>query len=140
MGKRLTQVIAWLLIVALPMQGYAAATMVNCSGKHHEVAAADHAHDGSANHHHGHTDRSSHSHELVNASHAVDAPDGDDANLASTLTCSACAACCVGIALPIAVTTQTFPAAASEPCFQSSCPTVDVLLKGPDKPPRSIFV
>ena len=139
MSKRFIRVFAWLLIVALPMQGYAAATMVNCSGRHHEVAV-DHAHDGSANHHHGHADHSSRPHEVASAGDNVDAQMGDLANLASTLTCSACAACCVGIALPIALATQTFAAPASEPYFQRTSPTVDVLLKGPDKPPRFILV
>ena len=139
MSKRFIRVFTWLLIVALPMQGYAAATMVNCSGRHHEVAV-DRAHDGGANHHHGHADRSSHTHNGATAGDGVDAQHGDHANPASTLTCSACAACCVGIALPIALATQTFPVPVSEPHFQRTCPTVDVLLKGPDKPPRFILV
>ena len=139
MGKRFTRVLVWLLIVALPMQGYAAATMVNCSGRHHEVAVG-HAHDASANHHHGHEDHSSHPHEVPDAGDDVDTQEADHANPASTLTCSACAACCVGIALPIALATQTFPVPVSEPHFQRTCPTVDVLLKGPDKPPRFILV
>jgi len=139
MGKRFARALAWLLIVALPMQGYAAATMVNCSGTHHEVAV-DHGHDANANHHQGHADHSSHPHEVASAGDNVDAQMGDLANLASTLTCSACAACCVGIALPIALAAQTFAAPASEPYFQRISPTVDVLLKGPDKPPRFILV
>jgi hypothetical protein len=139
MGKRFTRVLAWLLIVALPMQGYAAATMVNCSGTHHEVAV-DHAHDASANHDPGHADHLSHTHAVPDAGDGVDTQEGDHANLASTLTCSACAACCVGIALPITLATQTFAAPASEPYFQRTSPTVDVLLKGPDKPPRFILV
>ena len=139
MGKRFTRVLVWLLIVALPMQGFAAVTMVNCSGRHHEAAVGDRAHDGHANHHHGHADRSSHTHEAAHGDSA-DTQSGDQVNLASTLTCSACAACCVGIALPIAMATQTFLAQASEPYFRRTLPTVDVLLEGPDKPPRFILV
>lgn len=121
---RLRTALMWVLLFALPFQGYAAATMLNCGPNHHRVSAtADsdatpsaaveaHSHAASADHHH--TDKAS--------------------------KCSACAACCVGATLP----TSALVFAAAEP---AGVPTawfcigpLGFVTDGPDRPPRTSLV
>jgi hypothetical protein len=82
----------WMVALALPLQGYAAAAMVTCGPMHSRMASASedhHDHDSSA---HGH--------------HSTDAgvnPAGEEpSSLARFLKfkCSACASCCTAAAAP----------------------------------------
>ena len=84
----------FLLAIALPLQGVAAATMIACgSGPH------DHAHAAAHDHHAidsaGHADASLHE---MHVAHSHD-PKSDLAGSALH-KCSACASCCVGAAVP----------------------------------------
>ena len=84
----------FLLAIALPLQGMAAATMIACGS-----GSRDHAHAVAHDHHAldsvGHADASSHE---MHGAHSHDGK-GDLADGAPH-KCSACASCCVGAAVP----------------------------------------
>lgn len=118
----------WLLVVALPMQGVAAATMQFCGPGHHpqRVQAADDGHVAA------HADEAD-AHHALSADKATGA---GDLSQHGKLKCSACAACCAGSALP--------PAAIALPFVKPTIERVSVVpptYVGPDalaleKPPR----
>jgi hypothetical protein len=89
----LRPLLVWLMVLALPLQGLAAATMLNCATAH---GAAVVAHDDPAQaHDHDH----GHDHMAMTAAH------GDATGDAPTLDhkCSACAACHASLGLPAAL-------------------------------------
>ena len=127
---------AWIVMIAIPVQGFAAASMMFCGkgSAHHAQAAAVHQHDaGTPAHDHA-------THQPQAQAAAEQAPmklsDGASAtNLAHK--CSACASCCHGVAIaqtPLIVLPDV-PARAGpgEPSPAAySRPSVV-----PDKPPRA---
>ncbi|MFZ2650850.1 MAG: hypothetical protein WA210_12185 [Burkholderiaceae bacterium] len=134
----------WLLVLAVPAQAAAAATMAFCGPNHHggaraalaaQVAAAAHAHHGSAT-------QSPHEHDGAAAQ-----PDDDAAAAGSAATpgkfvqadaqkCSVCASCCSGAA--ILGTVVAVPALEVSPTqFIAVVPTVAAFsADGPERPPR----
>lgn len=133
----------WLLLLALPLQGVAAATMASCGMAHgqpgssvvlqHRADAvsppAAHAHAGTAVHHR---------HADVNAD--ADAGPRDDGKTASGAgiphKCGTCAACCLGAAAPM-----TSSALAVVELTDSFAPlvtrTLDAFVsEGLERPPR----
>ena len=139
--------LAWLLLFSLPLQGYAAATMLSCGPNHHQMWAAAatatvSAHEsGEAQHEHHHAQTTADDH---HATASVDVS-GDDAsvhhmNKLSKFKCSACAACCVGAALPTSpLEFLSVPPAVARDCF---LPAVHLgfFTDGPDRPPRLLLV
>lgn len=102
MTRTLRSVLAWLLLVAVPLQGYAAAGMLFCGalGERSPVAAG-------VAHHHDHASSpldSTHQHEAA----AGAGDDGTAWNLHSVMhgKCSACLSCCSVAALPSAAMTS----------------------------------
>ncbi len=136
--------LVWLLVLALPAQGAAAATMVFCGAAHHgggpardavSVSASGHAHHGGA--------EAAHAVEAdVSAEAAVadDAPSTLKASQAAKQKCSVCASCCSPGA--ILTTVPIFPATDPAPTvFTTVVPTVDAFAAdGPDRPPRNVPV
>jgi hypothetical protein len=144
MGLLIRALLIWLLVLAVPAQGAAAATMAFCGPNHHgggaaaqmqAAASADHAH-------HGGAAVADHEH-----SQAAAVADEDSSAAASTAKvsdpskhkCSACASCCsVGailssvLAVPAPVFTPTV--------FSAVVPSVDTFAAdGPDRPPRIVL-
>ncbi len=121
---------AWLLIAAVPMQGFAAASMLLCGAgsEHQHTAQASEAHDHAAMHSHlGEAD----------LSHAHDAHPAPDASPDADHTCSICAACCNGMAL---VGLNHMATVAPAPQAQLAEPFVLIHTRAapvPDKPPRA---
>ncbi len=115
----------WLLLLALPLQGLAAATMLNCATVHGAAVAA---HDDPP---HGHDH--DHDHGVMTAAQ----PDAAGDAHAPDHKCSACAACHASLGLPaalpalpdfdIAEVHGTVPASGASP----------FLTGGPERPPRS---
>lgn len=115
MHRLLRTVLTWLLVLALPAQGYAAQAMLFCGPGHHGGAASEGivsvAHDH-AEHPGGHTESGA-SHEAVHVHAHADTADThaatDDLGAAADKpakaqslgadTCSACAACCSAAAM-----------------------------------------
>lgn len=157
MPRALRRFFVWLLIVILPVQAYAAASMVACGPRHERMAAAmaasahagmrsdgsdagahDHrAHDHRAHHHpdHEHAGPASHGHDAAPADDAVSVS-SDSAGI----TCSACAACCVGAALPVGDVALHSPAPVPGTLRPAMAAPFDaVTLDGLERPPRSFL-
>lgn len=138
--------VMWLLLLALPLQGFAAATMLNCGPNHHQMweasiatPALSHEHSGAGDHHHPMASA------VPDQTSASGAP-GDDGSPVQQLTqlskfkCSACAACCMGAALPATALTFQSPPPATAPDFSVLASHVGFLTDGPDRPPRHRLV
>ena len=132
----------WLLLLALPLQGFAAATMLNCGPNHHRlweasaVTQVDSSDPAAHGHHHHSTDVA----DTGGLGAADDQADGNssqhDLSKLSKFKCSACAACCMGIALPASpLAFLSFPPA-SAPTPNVSAPQFDFVSNGLDRPPR----
>ncbi|MRD49116.1 hypothetical protein GHT07_17710 [Caenimonas koreensis DSM 17982] len=155
--NRLRLIVAWLLLLAIPLQGLAAASMLYCGGALPEAA--------SQAQHHAHSDGAGMPHDAVKAHHEgkahhagmggdmdmsgdvvqadpqhVGATPTDDGSAPSTHAdhkCSVCAACCnlfVVAAVPVVFASPApsiAPGASPVTALQSRPITV------PDKPPRA---
>jgi hypothetical protein len=89
----------FLLAIALPLQGFGAATMISCGPGHRHtgVPTTTHSHEGvDAGH------RAIHEHDAGAHAHAADHSPVAKADLAKAgmHKCSACASCCTGAAAP----------------------------------------
>lgn len=147
MRLRFRIVLTWLLLLALPLQGFAAATMVNCGPNHHVMMAAAMAdtadsaaseHDGAGGQHHHEMGAAADHHEA--ASNDADAPSVHHLDKLMKFKCSACAACCMGAAMPTAaVGFEPLPPVIA-PAIYVPTSHVGFVSDGPDKPPRLSFV
>ncbi len=132
----------WMLVLAVPAQGAAAATMAFCGPNHHggELALSTTTADPSAHADHG-AEQMSEGHSVPSA----DVPAADDestlvnANDAAKQKCSVCASCCsLGAILS---TVPVIPATDSvSTVFLTVVPTVGAFAAdGPDRPPRNFL-
>ena len=144
MGLFVRTLLIWLLVLAVPAQGAAVATMAFCGPTHHgggspaaevSVTTTQHSHDGDA----------LAAHEL-DAAGSADVVSTDEvsaiakASQAAKQKCSVCASCCsLGAIL---TTVPVVPATDSAPTvFTTVVPTVDAFAAdGPDRPPRNVLV
>lgn len=135
----------WFLLLALPLQGFAAATMVNCGPNHHRMLAAS---VGVAAESHEQA-MSEHPHRDADAGgdmHAAASDDGEHGASSvhhlgklTKFKCSACAACCMGAAMPAAaMVIASFLPAMTTAIFVST-PHADFLSDGLDRPPRLLL-
>jgi len=118
----------WLLIVALPVQGWAASALFACGPGHHRVASAAAA--PPANDDAGlvaHADRSA---------PAAKAVGGFDLEHFASPGCNLCAGCCSASALPAGI--FEFEAATSVEAFAPVLPrpVAPFLTGGQERPPR----
>ena len=129
--------VMWLLALAVPAQGFAAASMLNCGPGHHGTvsgpARADHHHD--AHGHHGAAAADADASENVASSDAEAAP-AHALHKGKTGSCSACASCCTVTAPPSAA--PAFEAVPAPDVFQPLAPpdAAAFLTDGPERPPR----
>ena len=142
MSSLVRTLLIWLVVLALPVQGAAAATMAFCGPGHHggesagaelSVAAAQHSHHGNE----------LARHDLVADAMAEIGSTDDRSAVAkvsqvTTHKCSACASCCsMGAFL-----TKLPLVAAADPAptvFSTVAPPVcAVAADGPDRPPRNV--
>ena len=121
---------AWIFIAAVPMQGFAAASMLFCGmgAQHQHAAEVSEPHDHAPMHGQSGDVAQGHAHAADPAPDAT--PDGGH-------TCSICAACCNGVAL-VGVSRM----AAIAPAPQAELAEPFVLIHTlptpvPDKPPRA---
>ena len=134
---------AWLLALALPIQGVAAQTMLLCGPAHHQTVAADasgareHA---SFDHHNDINDLAAHD-QATDAGAAVASTDeAKPSKAAHAGKCSVCSSCCNAATMTSAVVTidvipQSMPAFATIPAANDR-----VLIGGLDRPPRPALV
>ena len=141
MRREIWPFVIWLLALALPAQGLAAATMLHCApaggGAAGSAAHGSHGHDASAAHHHDTAaadDTHSHAaHHAAAADHGLD----DDTPSPAVHKCSACAACNVGLGLPSQPYLTPGAAAATAVLPAPVAPHVAFFTSGPDRPPRA---
>jgi hypothetical protein len=136
----------WSLVLAVPAQVAAAATMAFCGPNHHGGAVAVstqqgepavHAHHGGdASEAHEHHQHSPNAEEEVHSSSTSSSPDPVSHGKHK---CSACASCCSIGAIPSAA--LAVPKADFSPTvFSAVVPTVDrFAADGPDRPPRIVL-
>jgi hypothetical protein len=136
----------WLLALAIPVQGFAAVSMLGCGTGHHG-AAGGHSHALGMHQHAVDTPQHSHgvdSDEMAHASHHQPAGShGDahkpDAGASSKASCSACAACCTSAALP--ATPVVFEATHGPDTFGLLAPlrVASFISGGLERPPKSFL-
>ena len=141
MYRRLATAIAWLIIVAVPVQAMAASAMVHCMP----------AFDGSATSQAEFPDQhpastASHTHDSVDTvvtlhSHsAMDTADVGAENLTTFAKCSACAFCCVGGAPTSTARSLVVVPSRELPTVRPVEPLPDIFVPGPERPPRISLV
>lgn len=139
---RFRLILAWLLLAALPLQGWAAATMLFCGpaqrgavvAKAHSPADATSHHDMDTAHH---DMQAGHAQHHVAPGDVGSAADGSQAAADGSHTCGVCAACCQGVAL---AQTQHWPYVPVASGADIAEPLVAVIARPspvPDKPPRA---
>lgn len=131
MSPVLRAVFVWLLMLAIPVQGYAGIAMLACGPGHEAAATAGH-HDADASSVHHGTEASAHAHHDM-----ADAPDAAEFDHAAKLTCSACASCCAAPALPTVHLPVSLPATVDRPAATVVSSLVLFMTDGPERPPRS---
>jgi hypothetical protein len=126
--RRLRLIFACLLLLALPLQGMAAALKLSCLAHESGAAIASHLHADGAAHHH--SDDSA-------TAPGLDSHGAEHANHYSDASCSVCAACCHGA---MASETATVPALFAPSDAVTAPLAVAMRLRAtppPDKPPRA---
>lgn len=128
--------VIWLLALAVPAQGLAAATMAFCGSNHQRTVVASQAHASAGVdclHEHAATARSA---DEVGGDISADAT---KANTASAHKCSACTACHAVGALLTTVVALPAPAPTTT-VFHASVPRVaPFAADGPERPPRDVL-
>ena len=124
----------WLMLLALPLQGFAAAVALHCGQpmqqqQQQPQGATQHASDLDDL-------------DAAGAPVAVASPPchggapAHPVGKVSKLKCSACAACCVGAALPASALTFASFAPVTLPALAVPASVVGFFTDGPDRPPR----
>lgn len=122
----------WLMALAVPLQGMAAASLRHCLPAHERAQAGDAAHAEG----HSHAVQS-HSHHPGDEAAAHDAGPHKAADSFKAGKCSACAACCVALGLPEdAVQVPVVPADAFIARLGVTAP-LSFVPGGLDRPPRT---
>jgi hypothetical protein len=148
--------LSMLLVVVLPVQGYAATRMLACDtqassqmGAAKEVSALLHAgHDSAAanphEHHHGDIAAQSHgqSHDMAvmtdlpSTAHAGDMSDHAPAHG----KCTSCAPCCIGAALTTSTVVLSLPHTSHLGFATSSSAHASAYVGLPDRPPQALHI
>jgi hypothetical protein len=124
-----------ILIMAIPLQGFAAASMMLCATEHHQVSVTqisqvgEHMHDVYSEHH-----------EHQAQGHDVDAQSSDTTTTQQHGTkdkCSACASCCVGAAMLTSYLDAPVSRPASEKIDMVFSSHVGYISDGLERPPRA---
>lgn len=136
---RLRFLLAWFLMAAIPMQGFAAASMLFCGMGTEHVHAVGASQPSSDPHHMQGAMQDEHSshHHAAAESHGNATPDLEQVASDSSHKCSICAACCNSVAI---VGLELVINAAPAPKTKLAEPVVLILARAtpvPDKPPRA---
>lgn len=138
-----------LLLVAMPLQGFAAATMLVCAGNHESlyVAAtsfaathtqAQHLHSTHQTDHHEISVASAENAGTGRVAHVHAASGVPSHDTAAKFKCSACGPCCLGAALTTEVVLGVAPLAQSADFPDLTSHHRSPALGGPDRPPQYI--
>jgi hypothetical protein len=121
-------VLLWMLALALPLQGMAAAANMHCSGEYHAAAARTITAHGTA---------AEHAAQPLQHVHVADGAKAETQPHSATHSCSACASCCAGFALLSAPLEVAAPEPAGETSTPARAGAVSVADGAPEKPPRA---
>ena len=142
----------WLLLLAVPLQGYAASTMLICGQGHHASASrttarvAEQNATSAANHDHSaaHQDHASHAHQHIKSQFDLEnAASPQDHALTKVKgkhlsgKCSVCASCCGSAAM---ISTFVLPPLERASSMVEPLPLphiVDITIHGFERPPRA---
>ena len=156
MGGSIRTLLIWLLVLAVPAQGAAAATMLMCAPNHHAGGAgasvvhvqpgglsSTSTHDRSHAHSNDHVQHSAaahdHDHAMADAPVAGEAAAPAQGMHTGQHKCSACASCCSVSAMLSPVLAVPVPDFAPT-VFSVVVPNVEAFsADGPDRPPRIIL-
>jgi hypothetical protein len=131
---RLRIALIWLLTMVIPVYGMASATMLLCSPAGHIAPPASASHDNHASMHGEHAQADQRAH------HGSDQTAADDTAAMphhAGQKCSACASCCSGVALPGVTLALTGPDPASAEFPPLLASVLDLVMPGPERPPRA---
>jgi hypothetical protein len=135
MSRSIRSALVCLLVLAVPLQGWAAAIMLYCIAAHEAPvpeAAPDHDSVAMLHAEHRHSDATVHKH--ASADDANDAPSSSSAH---TVSCSACSACCSGTAPPCAQFGSNAEPVSFAPLAFAVQSAPVTATGGPERPPRS---
>jgi hypothetical protein len=146
-------VLAWLVALALPVQGFAAAAMLSCGPGHERMAGAVEAGHVHASHGaHGIAEPETTARATAPGATAADAtapgattPDASAPDASALLAaagafkCSACAACSVATALPASPVIVAAQRPAAEAIPERLQPSGDFVVERLEHPPRGFF-
>ncbi|MCO5108813.1 MAG: hypothetical protein M9907_17270 [Burkholderiaceae bacterium] len=125
-------VLAWLVLAALPVQGFAAAAMLSCGPGHEEMA-------GAVEVRHAHASHGAHGTAEPEAMGHATAPAATPLAAAGAFKCSACAACCVATALPASPLIVAAQRPTAEAIPERRQPSGDFVVERLEHPPRGFF-
>ena len=143
MNSILRSLIVWLVLLAVPFQGFASAAMLACGPGHAMpvgVAMPDAA-DGHDTVHAAAMDTSGHDHASMahGGTDQQDAPGDGNGHSGNSHACSACSACSIGAAIAPALLPALAvhaPPRLTAPVADGHVPSVDLAL--PERPPRPL--
>lgn len=139
MGSKFRTLMIWLMLLALPLQGFAAAFMPFCESVGSSVHSVDLVslfdHATAQNHEHAvvgeHHDHANH--------HAISHHEGG--TLHSDAKCGTCAACCVGATmLSSDIVKLSFRPSIAERLSVALIFPLSIILATPERPPQISFV
>ena len=143
MSRFFVTLVIWLMALAIPAQGMAAATLMHCGPGHHGAPSAPHkapvlpeaflAAGEHAVHGHAH-------HTAADADVASDSAQNAADSSPTQHRCSACASCCAGVALTSKAVTLPTIDPAGEVAVLTLTRATSVVIDGPERPPRSFHV
>ncbi|MET3137213.1 hypothetical protein AAKU61_001567 [Undibacterium sp. GrIS 1.2] len=144
MKKPVRLFLLWILIIAIPLQGFAAASMLMCGSQHHMNPShpmQQHASPSNQRVMHDEMHHDMLSDQVNNtvsnaASNNSHSHHSSDTNLSVKHKCSACAACCVGAVILSDAIKPQVNAAASECIAFQTISHVGFITNGPERPPR----
>lgn len=139
-----------LLLVAMPLQGYAAATLLVCGASHDSLYVsvaqatadpiqAEHLHSGEPSHPHEVSATSAGKASADEAAQAQAVPGVPSPHAAAHFKCNACGPCCPGAALATEVVLNLAPLARSADFPDLTSNHLSPTLGGLDRPPQSIL-
>jgi hypothetical protein len=155
MWSMIRALLVWLIVLAMPVQGFAAAGMLHCAVGHgsaagvaasksgHTAVRSAHAHAGAGAHARHDASAGAHTQHLAAAPmgqmhHAATHVSGSQADVpdSSAHGCSACAACCAVLALPGSIRSTVEPAGRlfGPPGLPDTAPSF--VPPGLERPPR----
>ena len=138
-NKLINFLAVWILVFALPMQGYAAATMMSCEKSHsHEALSLVNSHNHSLQSGHDEASNNEVTHEDATDNHAAHHSSSSKHTCSHCCTCTACCASTAIVAsslnLPVQFDNSKANLVYSAPKFTS------FVSAGLERPPRSILV